>query len=475
MRNKITAYIYQTLPPTTATVATAVIAGERGRISRQQTQEYRDAGLAHFLAISGLHMGMIAGLMFLCVRWVLACFPKIALRYNTKKIAAVFAMVISFIYLIISGWQISTQRAFIMTFLVLSGVLFGRRAISMRMVAWAGLILLILEPQVLISAGFQMSFAAVIMLVAFYEKYAVKFSQTTAKASKSHYFMKILHIIGYYLAGILVADFVASLATLPFVIYHFNRVSVYTSLANLLAGPIIGLWIMPMVLIVLLLIPCGLAKYPLILTGYGIDIVNQITQKISHLDHASWQVLSMPDWGLLLIVFGGLWVAIWQKIWRHWGWLFIVIGFSSILLVRKPLLLTDDGAKTFALQDNFGKMVILPNRGNYFTKQMWLEKFAESPLSEEKRQRLSSIYKGKIKDKTWITLECQKDICVYNSAISLHKKGGISINGKDYTESAPLAVYVNNGTYNVQKIYDIFGHRYWTSVISSQNVQNSIK
>ena len=389
-----------------------------------------------------------------------AWFPPLALKYNTKKIAAVLAIIISFVYLLISGWQISAQRAFIMTFLVLIGVLCNRQAISMRMAAWAALIMLIIEPQILISAGFQMSFAAVIMLIAFYEKYAKFFQVKTEK----HFLKRCFYLVGIYLLGIVVADFIASMATLPFVIYHFNRISIYTSLANLLAGPIIGLWIMPCVLAVLISIPFGLEKYPLQFVGKGIDFLNEITDTVAHMDNASLQILSMPDWGLFLIVCGGLWLAIWQTKWRHWGWLLILIGYLSILMVEKPDVMTDELAKTFAVKNTSGQIVILPNRGNYFTKQMWYEKLAQVPTTDKNKQKIHEIYQGKKTDEHFLPLVCDEDKCVYQNNIVLHKQGGIEINGVDYSDKGALMIYNVKKHPKIFIIKSIFGNRYWNNM-----------
>ena len=465
LRQKIVAKIYATMSPETAGIAAAVIAGERGRISPQQTAEYRDAGLAHFLAISGLHMGMIAGMMFLFVRWVLACFPSVALRFDTKKIAACLALFVSFIYLIISGGQISTQRAFMMMALVLIGVLCGRRAISMRMAAWAALFILILEPQVVISAGFQMSFAAVIMLIAFYERYAGCLSEKNHYSSNSGLLLRVGKGVIFYLSGIIIADLIASLATLPFVIYHFNRISVYTSLANLLAGPIIALWIMPAVLFSLLLMPVGLEKYALYLAGEGINLVNHITHYVANLDGAALQVLSMPAWGLFLITCGGLWLALWQSKWRHFGWCAIVIGFLSILSVQTPDVIVDKGAKTFAVKDNLGKLVILPNRGNYFTKQMWAEKLALKALSNNEKQKLRDIYRGQSIDNKWLDLACDKEKCTYKNKAVLYKKGGFFLNEEDYSKHGALSVFNLSSHPQVFSVEQSIGRRYWTDFI----------
>ncbi|MBR1948900.1 MAG: ComEC/Rec2 family competence protein, partial [Alphaproteobacteria bacterium] len=297
LRQDIAKRIKSVLPKKEASIASAIISGERGEIDAQQYENYRNSGLAHFLSISGLHMSMLAGLMFFLIRFVLALVPSVALRIDTKKVAAIFAIVLSFIYLLISGQAIPAQRAFIMTFVVLLGVLFNRRAISMQTICLAGFIVLVLSPQVLISASFQMSFAAVMGLVAFYEKTSNAISRFLNVGALHRYF----RIVVLYILGVVISDFIASLMTLPFAVYHFNMVAVYTTLGNFLAGPIIGLIIMPMVLLSMLFMPFGIDTIFLKALGFGINLVNQITEYVSSLPNSALQVPSMPHWGLVLM------------------------------------------------------------------------------------------------------------------------------------------------------------------------------
>lgn len=372
LRQRIVRHIMRILPPQESSVAAAVIAGDKSLISTAQYDQYRNSGLAHFLAISGLHMSMLSGLMFLLVRFILSLIPQISLRCDTRKIAAVLAMAISFLYLLISGWAVPAQRAFIMIAVVLLGVMVNRRAISMYSVALAAFIILLLSPEVLISASFQMSFAAVIGLIAFYEKYSDNI--------KNYYHQGNHWLQGFkiYIIGILLTDFIASLSTLPFAIYHFNMVALYTTLGNLLAGPIIGLLIMPCVLFSLLLLPLGWDKPFLILAGYGIDGVNHITQFVSSLPQAGLHVPAIPFGGLLLIVFGGLWLSIWQMPWRKWGFYGIALGFLSIVLVRTPDILVGDNLKAIAFKNDEGKLELVSTRGGEFIKQAWRSRYPTS-------------------------------------------------------------------------------------------------
>lgn len=468
VRQRIVARINRVLPPDEAGITAAIVAGERGGMSRQLIDNYRDSGLAHFLSISGLHMSMLAGLMFFLVRFVMALIPGLALRRDSKKPAAVLALFMSVVYLLISGAQIPTQRAFIMTFIVLLGVLFARRAISMKTIAWAGLIVLIIAPEALVGASFQMSFAAVMALIAFYEKYAGALQRFLRGSSVDEPSLpvKILKIIWIYVAGIIVSDLIASLATLPFAIYHFNRVALYTSLANLLAGPIIGLIIMPFVLIALLLMPLGLEAWALKLVGFGVGAVNDITAWVASLPQAALQVPSLPTWGLILIVFGGLWLFIWLQPWRKWGFLLIAAGFLSLLTVRCPDVLVNDKGNLVAVRDNSGELVILPARGNNFDKKVWLEKTANQKITAKETRRLKKIYQGKENFPEWLDLQCDEQSCLYKRRVKIIKSGGLEVDGKSLDLSAGLgaAVYFNGEKTSILTVRDASGYRLWNFV-----------
>lgn len=465
LRRSIVNRINQILPPDEAGIAAAIVAGERGGIKNAITENYRDSGLAHFLSISGLHMSMIAGMMFFLVRILAALIPSVGGCYDTKKIAAVFAIFMSVVYLLISGAEIPSQRAFIMTFIVLLGVIFARQAISMRMIAWAALIVLAISPQALIGASFQMSFAAVAALIAFYEANAGRLYRfLNGKGDRDIALpIRIIKIIWVYLLGIIISDLVASLATLPFAIYHFNRIAVFTSLTNLLAGPIIGFIIMPFVLLALLLMPLGLDYWPLKLVGAGINWVNEITAYVAHLPEAAYKVVSMPLWGLLLIVYGGLWLCLWRCPWRKWGAAAILIGFASILTVRTPDVMADRDGEVFAVKDEAGKMVILPTRGNNYLKKVWLEKTANDKLSPKQTKKLKEIYEGSRTNKEWIDMACTSRDCLYKGRIKIIKFGGVEIDGKDIDlyDRQGVNFYLKNGGVETETVRDKIGYRFW--------------
>ena len=460
-RQKIVNRINSVLPPDEASIVAAILAGQQGGISQELIKYYRDSGLSHFLSISGLHMSMIAGLMFFFIRLLIAIYPPLALRYNSKKVAAIFAIIISVVYLLISGAAIPAQRAFIMTFIVLLGVLFNRRAISMYTIAWAAFIVLLITPEALTSASFQMSFAAVVGLIAFYEKNATHLEKWFKK-DKSSLIITFVKSMFIYLLGIIIADLVASLAALPFEIYHFNQISLYSLVANLAAGPIIGFIIMPFTLLSLILMPLGLDYYSSQVVGFGVGLVNGITAWVSNIPGALLEVLSMPLWGLVLMVLGGLWLCLWERNWRWLGLIAIVIGASSMIGLSKPDVLINEDGKVIAIRDNENNLVVLPSRGKAFTKQLWLEKTASPALPQNRIKLLKKIYQGKATAPKWLDLSCDKESCLYKQRVKIIKNKEIRIDNQklDLTNSGGLAVYLERKA-RIISVRDYIGNRLW--------------
>jgi competence protein ComEC len=426
-------YIDSVLPPAEASIVSAVVAGDKGHISDRQYEQYRNAGLAHFLAISGLHMSMIAGLMFFLVRFLWALYPPLALRFDGKKVAAVFALLLSLIYLLISGQAVSARRAFVMTSVVLVGVLCSRRALSLYSMSLAAMLILFFSPEVLVSAGFQMSFAAVLGLTAFYEQVSA-FLRRFLKTDRLYRWFKIVLL---YIAGVIVADFIASVMTLPFAVYHFNMVAVYTSLGNFLAGPIIGLVIMPFVLLSLLTLPFGLAKPFLLVAGFGVDWVNRITQYVSSLPQAVLWVPSMPTWGLIALSLGFLWLILWQAKWRYFGLIAIVIGWGSIFCASTPDILIAPQGRAIAFKNTDGQLEFIKGKTNRFIKEVWCRRY---PCAETKTS-------------------------LANHPEVVLTEEGATINQQFYNwyEVVGLSVQYQNNKADIQTIRQNIGYRPWNN------------
>lgn len=407
----------------TSGIINALIIGDKSGISKEQTNNYRTAGLAHFLAISGMHMGIIALLVFFLIRATM--FPIGAGRYDLRKPAAIISIVFTFGYFLISGQSVSCVRAFIMTSIVLLGVLLNRRAISLRIWAFALVIVVAISPEAVVSPGFLMSFSAVLGLVAFYEKYAIKL----------HDWMKNKSFIGKlltYLLGVIITDLVASLMTIPYSLYYFKQISVYTSLGNLLAGPIIAFWVMPMLLLYIISLPLGIGAYTIKPLSFGVDLINKITAWVSSLYGADngEQMGIMPDWGIFVITLGLLWLCIWQEKWRFWGILGIIAGLLSFCFVSNPDVMFDEKGLTYAYKNNNGKLSPTPFHKNKFLELMWT----------------GNKTKGKIDIPNDDPIVCYKDECIYKERIKFGK-GWMKFDNQDIVLKSGGFISLDDGVH----------------------------
>ncbi len=350
-RHSLTRAILEALPGTPGAVAAALITGERGAIPEEELSAMWDSGLAHLLAISGLHIGLIGGFIFFAVRLALASCERLVLAFPVKKLAALAAFFGCFFYLLISGSTLPTQRAFLMLSLVLLAVMIDRNAISMNLVAWAAAAILLLAPESLESVSFQMSFAAVIALVAAYEAVSTRRFEPMERRTPA---MKGARYVG----GVLLTTIIATVATAPFAAFHFNRLALLGVIANLIAVPLAALWIMPLALISLVFMPFGLEQWPLAAMGWGIEGVLSVARWVQALPGAATMLPSAPGWALGAVVIGGLWLCVWRSRLRVLGVLPVFVGIFGWSLSASPdIRVTADG-KTVGLRTLDGDLVL---------------------------------------------------------------------------------------------------------------------
>ncbi len=349
-----------------AAIATALLTGDRGAIRPDSHDAIREAGLAHLLAISGLHLGLVAGLIFFTMRAALALAPSLALNRPIKKWAAIAALAGAFAYMLVVGSTVPTQRAFAMVGLVLVAVLVDRMAISMRLAAWAAAIVLIISPYSLLGPSFQMSFAAVIALIAGYEALRDRLAGWRSRAGP-------LRIALLYLSGVMLTTAIASTATAPFALYHFQQIASYGLLTNLLAVPLTALWIMPWGLAAYLLMPLGLEALALAPMGWGISALLAIAEAAAGWPHAVLRVAAPSGWALGLAALAGLWLCLWRGRWRLWGLAGLAAGLIGLVWPHPgpDILISGDG-KLMAVRSVDGGLALSNMRGERFIREIWL-------------------------------------------------------------------------------------------------------
>jgi competence protein ComEC len=362
LRLGMTQRIESALPGSPGGIAAALITGARGTISEDDDAALRDAGLAHALSISGLHMAMVGGGIFWLLRAILAAFPAIVLRYPIKKWAAAMALAASAFYLVISGMEAAAVRAFVMLATMLTAVLLDRPALTMRSLGLAAAILLILRPESIADAGFQMSFAAVAALIAVAEW------EQRRERSAPHGF------VWRHVRGIVLTSLVASLATSPFTLFHFGRAAHYAVLGNLLVMPLMGFWIMPLAALAVMLMPFGLERLVLPLLGEGIALMVRMGAWVSGLPGAVSLSSGVPMAALVLMSLGGLWIVIWQARWRWWGAAPIALGIVVALATPRAGMLVAPDGQTVAIRGADGLLHFVTKPANRFVARAWLQR-----------------------------------------------------------------------------------------------------
>lgn len=476
-RARVVAAIFAILPQPAASIAAALIAGEQGAVPPDVLEAFRDSGLQHILSISGLHIGMVAGIVFAFVRIALALPAGVALRWNTKKIAAIAAFAAITAYMLFAVPAVPIQRSWLMTGVVLAAILLDRRAITLRLVAWAAFVLLLAGPESLMSASFQMSFAAVVALVATFEVVAGPLARLRARTG-------VAGRGALWLGASVLTSLVAGVASAPFALYHFNRFSVFGLVANLLAVPVTGLWIMPWAVVACLLFPFGWAQAALVPMGWGLDILVAIARSVAGWEGAAAIFPSMPAWGLAAAGLGLVWLCIWRSAVRLAGIAMLAAGVGSAAFQIPPDILVSGDGRLIAVRDGDGRLALSVPGGDKFARETWLRRdgTADAP---EVWPRAGTSSGGR--------LVCRPGDCVYsadgvrvaivrNASVLPAACGGVDlvvatvgirqvcrrmagrvIDRFDLLDNGAHAVWFADGAIRIESVRDVRGNRPWTA------------
>ena len=359
IRMAAAARIMSILPGDTGGFAVAVTTGARSAISRDALEDLRASNLAHLLAISGLHMGLLTAFVFGLLRMIFALVPPLVLRMPARKVAAVGALIAASGYLALSGGNVATERAFIMVAVALCALMVNRRAISLRAVAIAATIVLMLRPEALLGPGFQMSFAATTALVAVFG------------------YMRDHHVTmgpkwAQPVVAVIISSAVAGLATAPIGAAHFNAVSHYGLLANLLSVPVMGTIVVPAAVIAFCMAPFGLDWLGLWIMGLGLKWILAVGSFVAGLNGARSFVAGPGAYVLPLITLGFLWLVLWQGRVRVIGVVPMIAAFWIWVGTDRPVALIAENGTLVGVMTSEGRALSKP-KGAGFIAQNWLE------------------------------------------------------------------------------------------------------
>ena len=407
LRQAIAHRILEVLPGPGGAVALALVVGDQTALTKVDAQAMRDSGLAHLLSISGLHIGLAAGLFFFLVRGGLALIPPIALRFPIKKWAAVMALFGAVFYALLAGFTAPTERSLLMTGIVFLAILLDRSPFSIRSIAWAAIVILLIQPDLLVGASFQMSFFAVLGLIAAFEALREPMlSWRRARRDAPDLVGRAIRSAegaAFWLGGVMATSFVATLMTAPFSIYHFNRLASYGVVANMIAVPLTGFWVMPAGVAALVMMPLGLDAPFWQIMGLGCDAILWIAERVASWPGAVVIVPGIPVIGLAVTSFGLLWLCLLRGSLRFLALLPILGGFAGIALTKTPDLLVADSAKLVAVKDPAGNYRLSSNRAEKQTAETWLRRNGQGEAGSFEREA------GSADD----TLDCDALGCIY--------------------------------------------------------------
>ena len=273
--------------------------------------------------------------------------------------SAIFSLLIGAAYLALSGGSVATERAYIMVAVMLVAVLLDRRALTLRAVAMAATIVLIIQPEALVGPGFQMSFAATTALVLVFGQMRRFNTQRLPKWARA-------------VLSMVLSSAVAGFATAPFAAAHFNMFAHYGLIANLLSVPLMGLVVMPAAVLAVCFAPIGGWGAGLWLMEKGLLWILYVADRVANIEGGLGHVIAPHAAVLPVLTLGLLWLSLWQGRARFAG--LVVAIFAEVLWMqstRPAFLIADSGGLIGVMGEN-GR-ALSRAKGSGFVAGIWLE------------------------------------------------------------------------------------------------------
>ncbi len=469
--------IFNELGPRRGGLAAAMTTGHEAFIPPEQVNDLRAAGLAHIISISGLHMAIVGGFAFAAARMAVAAWPGLALRVNGKKLAAGVGLAAVCGYLVLSGAPAPAQRAAITASAAFAAILFDRQAISLHSLALAGLVILILQPDAVTEPGFQMSFSATAALVALAELWP-----RPVREINTPWPLRAAQAAGGWIVVSIGASFVAGLATGPFAMQHFNRVSTWGLGANLAVAPISSFLMMPSLAIGAALTPMGLGHAPLAAAGVAIEAMLRVAHLAASAPHAMVTTPSGPAWTLAAAFLGILWLCLWRGGVR---WLGLPAACAVALAPRPPapeIWVAADGAAAAVRQGQTA--VLFRPDVRRFAAELWArrrglvatEDFAPRDAlyacdrwscAPKGRSRASSV--SLVWSRKPVFHERLDALCAVSQVVIIRGPaepaacpGSLVLSAEDFARGGSVELYRANQGWRAVWAQDLRGRRPWT-------------
>ncbi|MBM3588717.1 MAG: ComEC family competence protein [Alphaproteobacteria bacterium] len=297
LRRDLEAWVLAVLPGAAGAISAALLTGSQSVIPRADLDAMRDSGLAHILSVSGLHIAIVMSVSFWVTRMLAALYRPVALRVPGKLLVGCGALFAGGFYMLLTDAQVPMQRSFAMACLVTLAILAGRKAISLRGLAWAAAAVMIFDPASLLGPSFQISFAVVLALIAGWEALQPRLAGLRCQKG-------LAWRIGFGVLGLMMTSVLAGSATAPFGLAHFGRLQWYGVAANAVAVPLTSFIIMPAGMLAALLMPLGLEAPALWVMGSGVEGILWVARTVAAWPVATESATPIPGWGLAVLPSG---------------------------------------------------------------------------------------------------------------------------------------------------------------------------
>ncbi|MEO1044943.1 MAG: ComEC/Rec2 family competence protein [Pseudomonadota bacterium] len=412
MRRRLSQHVQTRISGSEGAIAATLATGDRGGIAEADAEAMRRSGLAHLLAISGLHVSAVIGAVFLLVLKLLALSPRLALRWRLPVVAAVAGALAGIAYTVFTGGAVPTVRACIAAVLILLALVLGRDPLSLRLIGFAALVILVIWPETLVGPSFQLSFAAVVAIIALYD---APFMRRWSAARNETQF-GIGHRIGRFALMLFLTGLVIEITLMPIALYHFHKAGIYGALANIIAIPLTTFVIMPLEAVALLADIFGAGAPFWWLCGKALALLLDIAHFVSD---TPGSIIRFPAIGLgtyMLAVIAGLILFLLRSPLRLLAAIPGIIAISLMLAAPRPdLLVAGDGAQ-LALRNNRaegGDFILLKPDSSSFITDMMREQgaFADQPRGIDQ----------------WRGARCSEEFCSF--VLPLSNRDGAGRNG----------------------------------------------
>lgn len=407
LRGQIAEHVRAKMPERSGTIGATLASGDRGAISAEDAEAMRRSGMAHLLAISGLHVSAVVVMSFFMMAKILSLIPSFALRHKTPIYAASFAALIAIFYTLLTGAQVPTIRACIAACLVLAALMMGREAFTLRLVAFGALTILLLLPEVLVGPSFQLSFAAVAAIIALHDNpYMKKFSHR-----REEYWFKAMM---RFMISLFITGLVIEITLAPIALYHFHKTGIYGALANMIAIPLTTFIIIPTGILAFIFDSFGMGAPFWWICSLSIELILQIAHYVSNLPGAIKTTANGDGIVYAIIILSGLILIILKSKIKLWAIVPLFIAFIILLRTPSPdILITGDGRHLAIKNDQYigdqlkSEMLLVRSRSGEYIRDLINENAGfDGPASDIKN---------------WAGARCSPDICILNMQ---NKDGG---------------------------------------------------